>query len=112
MKATIYHNPKCSTSRNTLQILRDAGIEPEIIEYLKTPLSRKDLAALAKKLGGASELLRAKEPLAAELGLKGAGEDAILDAIAEHPILFNRPVVVTQKGAKVCRPSETVRELM
>ncbi|MDE2238686.1 MAG: arsenate reductase (glutaredoxin) [Rhodospirillales bacterium] len=112
MIATIYHNPKCGTSRNVLQILREAGIEPEIVEYLKTPLSRKELADLAKKLGGATEVLRAKEPLAAELGLKDAGDDAILDAIAEHPILFNRPVVVTEKGAKACRPSETVREII
>ncbi len=112
MSATIYYNPKCGTARNTLQILREAGIEPEIVEYLKTPLSRKELEALAKKLGGASHLLREKEPLAAELGLKGAADDAILDAIAQHPILFNRPVVVTQKGAKACRPAELVRELL
>ncbi|MBU6419230.1 MAG: arsenate reductase (glutaredoxin) [Proteobacteria bacterium] len=112
MIATIYHNPKCGTSRNVLQILREAGVEAEIVEYLKTPLSRKELADLAKKLGGATEVLRTKEPLAAELGLKDAGDDAILDAIAEHPILFNRPVVVTEKGAKACRPSETVREII
>jgi arsenate reductase (glutaredoxin) len=112
MIATIYHNPKCGTSRNVLQILREAGIEPEIVEYLKTPLSRKELADLAKKLGGAREVLRTKEPLAAELGLKDADDDSILDAIAEHPVLFNRPVVVTEKGAKACRPSETVREII
>jgi arsenate reductase (glutaredoxin) len=112
MSATIHHNPKCGTSRNTLQILREAGIEPEIIEYLKTPISRKELETLAKKLGGAAHLVREKETLAAELELKAAGDDAILDAIAKHPILFNRPVVVTEKGAKACRPAELVRELI
>ena len=112
MNATIYHNSKCGTSRNVLQILRDTGIEPKVVEYLKTPLSRKEISDLAWKLGGTSALLRTKEPLAAGLNLKGAGDDAILAAIAEHPILFNRPVVVTDKGAKVCRPSEIVRELI
>lgn len=112
MKATIYFNPKCGTARNTLQILRDAGIEPKIVEYLKTPLSREELEVLAQKLGGASHLLRTKEILAAELGLGDASGGAILDAIAEHPILFNRPVVVTEKGARVCRPAELVRELI
>ncbi|GAN80685.1 arsenate reductase (glutaredoxin) [Acidocella aminolytica] len=112
MNATIYHNPKCSTSRAVLQILREAGNEPRIVEYLKTPLSRKELASLAKRLGSAEALLRAKEPLAAELGLKQASEDVVLDAIAEHPVLFNRPVVVTEKGARACRPAETVLGLL
>jgi arsenate reductase len=112
MTAKIYFNPKCGTARDTLALLRAAGVEPEIVEYLKTPLSRGELAALGKQLGGVRALLREKEPLAKELGLKAADDAAILDAIAEHPILFNRPVVVTAKGAKVCRPAELVKELI
>lgn len=112
MSSTIYHNPKCGTSRTTLQILREAGETPEIVEYLKTPLSRSQLASLAKKLGSVSELLRMKEALATELGLQNADDDAILEAIAQHPVLLNRPVVVTSKGAKVCRPAELVRTLL
>ena len=112
MNATIYHNPKCGTSRNALQILREAGIEPEIVEYLKTPLSGKELAELAQKLGSASALLRTKEPLAAELELEEADDDVILTAIAKHPVLLNRPLVITNRGAKMCRPAELVRELI
>ncbi len=108
----IYFNPKCGTARSALALIREAGIEPEIIEYLKTPPSRAELAALAKLAGGAAALLREKEPLAAELGLKGAAEGKILDAIAANPILLNRPVVVTPKGAKACRPAELVKELL
>ncbi len=108
----IYFNPKCGTARNALALIREAGIEPEVIEYLKTPPSRVELAALAKLAGGAATLLREKEPLAAELGLKGAADGKILDAIAANPILLNRPVVVTQKGAKACRPAELVKELL
>ena len=108
----IYFNPKCGTARSALALIREAGIEPEIIEYLKTPPSRAELAALAKLAGGAAALLREKEPLAAELGMKGAAEGKILDAIAANPILLNRPVVVTPKGAKACRPAELVKELL
>lgn len=108
----IYYNPSCGSARNTLALLRDAGIEPVVVEYLKTPLTRDELAALAGQLGGTRALLREKEALAAELGLKQAGGEAILDAIAMHPILFNRPVVVSPKGAKVCRPAELVKELL
>jgi len=97
--------------RNALALLRDAGIEPEIIDYMKNPPSRAELAALAK-LTGAAALLREKEPLAVEMGLKGAADDVILDAIAAHPILLNRPVVVTPKGAKACRPAELVKDLL
>ena len=111
-EVTIYFNPKCGTARNTLALIRDAGIEPQIIDYMKNPLSRGQLAALAKRAGGAAALLREKEPLAAEMGLKGAAEEVILDAIATHPILFNRPVVVTPKGVKACRPAELVKELL
>lgn len=112
MQVTIYHNPKCGTSRTVLEILREAGEVPEVVEYLKTPLSRSQLAALAQKVGSAAELLRAKEALAVELGLQNAGDAAILDAIAQHPALFNRPVVVTAKGAKACRPADLVRTLL
>lgn len=111
MRVTIYHNPKCGTSRDVLRILREAGIEPEVVEYLKTPLSRAQLAALAKKLGAAAFLVRAKEPLAAELDLQNADESVILDALAAHPVLLNRPVVVTDKAAKICRPAELVRTM-
>jgi arsenate reductase len=111
-KAKIYFNPKCGTARNALALLREAGIEPEIIEYLKTPPSRAELADLARRVGSARELLREKEALAVELGLKEAGNEAILDAIAAHPILLNRPVVVTAKGVKACRPAELVKELI
>ena len=112
---TIYHNPKCSTSRNVLALIREQGIEPTVVEYLKTPPSRADLEALVKhgKLE-ARDLLRAKEPLAAELGLKepSASDTTILDAIAANPILLNRPVVETPKGARPCRPPESVLALL
>lgn len=112
MKATIYHNPLCSNSRAALEILRARGVETEVIEYQKTPLTRDQLAALVAKLGvPAREILRWKEK-AAE-GLKSdAPESALLDAMAAHPVLMNRPIVVTAKGAKLCRPGETVQELL
>jgi arsenate reductase len=111
MNMTIYHNPACGTSRNALALIREAGIEPVIVEYLKTPLNRAQLEALGIPARG---LLREKEKLGAELGLKNpeVSDDAILDAIAAHPILFNRPVVVTPKGTKACRPAELVLELL
>lgn len=112
MRPIIYHNPKCGTSRAVLQILREKGEEPVIIEYLKTPLSFIQLVELAKKLGGAESLLRSKEPLATELALQNADADRILQAIAAHPVLLNRPVVVTSKGARVCRPAELVQPLL
>ncbi len=113
MSVTIYHNPACGTSRNTLAMIRNAGIEPVVIEYLKTPPSRAELAALAKQAGGARALLREKEARAAELGLNAdVADDTILDAIAAHPLLLNRPVVVTPKGTRSCRPSEVVLELL
>ena len=112
---TIYHNPKCGTSRNVLALIRDQGVEPKVIEYLKTPPTRAALEALLKrgKLK-ARDLLREKEPLAAELGLKeaGASDTKILDAIAANPILLNRPVVASPKGVRPCRPPETVLELL
>ena len=113
MSVTIYHNPACGTSRNTLAMIRNAGIEPVVIEYLKTPPSRAELAALAKQAGGARALLREKEARATELGLNAdVADDTILDAIAAHPLLLNRPVVVTPKGTRSCRPSEVVLELL
>ena len=113
LTVTIYHNPACGTSRNTLAMIRNARIEPVVIEYLKTPPSRAELAALAEQAGGARTLLREKEKLVAELGLNAdVPDDAILDAIAAHPILLNRPVVVSPLGTKSCRPSEVVLELL
>ncbi len=115
MTITIYHNPKCSNSRTALALIRDSGVEPTIVEYLKEPPSRKKLAELVATMGtGARALLREKEALCKELGLDDhAVSDAkLLDAMAAHPILINRPVVVTPKGAKLCRPPELVKELL
>ena len=115
MSITIYHNPKCSTSRNVLGFLREAGKEPEIIEYLKTPPSRAELKKLVKRMGAkVSDIVRWKEPIAGELGLDKdkSSDDALLDAMMAHPILINRPIVVTERAVKLCRPSETVKELL
>ncbi|WP_025560740.1 arsenate reductase (glutaredoxin) [Sphingomonas sp. UNC305MFCol5.2] len=114
MKATIWHNPKCGTSRKTLVILEETpGIEVEVIEYLKTPPSREKLVALYERAGiTPREGLRAKEPLAAELGLPEASDEAILDGMMAHPILINRPLVETEKGVRLCRPQEVVREIL
>ena len=115
MKATIYHNPMCGTSRKTLEILDNAGVDVTIIEYLKTPPSRDELKRLYERAGiTPREGLRAKEPLAEELGLNdpSIGDDAILDAMMEHPILIQRPLVETEKGVRLCRPQDEVRELL
>lgn len=112
---TIYHNPKCSTSRNVLGALREHGIEPRIVEYLKTPPSRAELKRLIKEMGThPRDVLRWKEPLAKELKLDKdeSSDDELLDAMAAHPILINRPIVVMDKMVKLCRPSETVKELL
>jgi|SRR5690606_2554840 len=110
---TIYHNPRCSTSRNTLQRLRDQGREPEIIEYLKTPPSRDQLVKLVGDAGlTAREAIRSKEALYTELGLEQASEEQLFDAMAAHPILINRPFVVTEKGTRLCRPIEAVDEIL
>ena len=114
MTIILYHNPKCSTSRNVLALLRDAGHEPRIIEYLKTPPSKAELKRLIKRMGGkTSDVVRWKEPIAAELGLdkNESSDEQLLDAMMEHPILINRPIVVTDDAVKLCRPSETVKEL-
>ena len=115
MAYTVYHNPKCGTSRNVLAALREAGHEPQVIEYLKTPPSRETLEGLIARAGeGARGLLRAKEPLVRELGLDGADvtDAAIVDAMMAHPVLINRPIVVSDSAVKLCRPSETVQELL
>ena len=112
---TIYHNPACGTSRNTLAMIRASGVEPEVIEYLKTPPSREALKVLIQKMGiTARELLREKGTPYAELGLSNTSlsDDALLDAMMQHPILINRPIVVTSKGAALCRPSELVLPLL
>ena len=115
MNVTIYHNPLCGTSRKTLEILRESGAEPKVVEYLKAPPSRDELKRLYDRAGiSPSEGLRAKEPLAEELGLNrpDVSEDEILDAMVEHPILINRPLVETDKGVRLCRPQDVVREIL
>jgi arsenate reductase len=115
MDVVIYHNPACGTSRNTLALIRNAGVEPHVIEYLKTPPSRAMIAALAARIGvPLRSLLREKGTPFAELGLAdpGLADAQLLDAIEAHPILLNRPIVVSPKGVRLCRPSETVIELL
>ncbi|NTE85099.1 arsenate reductase (glutaredoxin) [Agrobacterium rubi] len=115
MTVTIYHNPACGTSRNTLAMIRQSGEEPVIIEYLKTPPLRDEIVSLAEKIGvPLRSLLREKGTPYAELGLsdESLSDDALLDAIEAHPILLNRPIVVTDKGARLCRPSELVLEIL
>lgn len=115
MKATIYHNPMCGTSRKTLEILRDGGFDVWIREYMKTPPTRDELVRLYGRAGiTPREGLRAKEPLAEELGLNrpDVSDDEVLDAMIKHPILINRPLVETEKGVRLCRPQETVREIL
>ena len=115
MKATIYHNPMCGTSRKTLEILRDSGFDVWIHEYLKTPPTREELVRLYKQAGiTPRQGLRAKEPLAQELGLTRpeATDDQILDAMVANPILIERPIVETGKGVRLCRPQDTVREII
>ena len=111
--ARILHNPKCSTSRKTLDLLRDNGIEPEIVLYLKTPPSRDELAAMISDAGiTVRDAVRKRESLYGELGLESASDDELLDAMAEHPILIERPFVVTDKGTRLARPLDTVREIL
>ena len=110
---TIYHNPHCSNSRRALEVIRAAGIEPEIVEYLNTPLSEDGLRALVARTGQSlRDLIRDKEPAFAELKLADAGEAALFAAVAAHPVLLNRPIVVTEKGAKLCRPGDQAAELL
>jgi arsenate reductase len=115
MDVVIYHNPDCGTSRNTLALIRNAGIEPHVVEYLKTPPNRTLVRQLAERAGlTVRDLLREKGTPFAELGLADPGltDDQLLDAIAEHPILLNRPLVVSSKGVALCRPSEAVLDLL
>lgn len=115
MDVTIYHNPACGTSRNTLALIRHAGIEPTVIEYLKTPPSRDELAQMIRDAGlSVREAIRAKETLYEDLGLNDASvtDDQLLDAMLKHPILINRPFVVTPKGTRLSRPSEAVLDIL
>jgi arsenate reductase (glutaredoxin) len=112
---TIYHNPQCATSRNTLGLIRNAGIEPEVIEYLQHPPGRESLARMIRAAGlTVREALRQKGTPFAELGLENPDltDDELLDAMMAHPILINRPFVVTEKGTRLCRPSELVLDIL
>lgn len=112
---TIYHNPECGTSRNVLALIRNSGALPEVIEYLKTPPTREKLQELIAQMGiTVRELLRQKGSPYDELGLDdpALGDDALLGAMSAHPLLINRPIVVTPLGVRLCRPSETVLELL
>ncbi|MNL40009.1 Arsenate reductase [compost metagenome] len=112
---TIYHNPKCGTSRNTLALIRNAGVEPQVIEYLQTPPDRATLLDLIARAGlSVRDAIRQKGTPYLELGLDDASltDDALIDAMLEHPILINRPFVVTAKGVRLCRPSELVLDIL
>ncbi len=114
-KITIFHNPNCGTSRNVLALIRANGEEPEVIQYLKTPPSAQQIRALLKALGfSARELLRQKGTPYDEMGLGDPkwSDDELIELMHQHPVLINRPVVVTPLGARLCRPSETVREIL
>jgi arsenate reductase len=114
MDVIIYHNPECGTSRNTLAMIRNAGIEPHVIEYLKTPPTRELLRKLVERMGTSlRSILRVKDTPYGELGLGDPAltDEQLFDAIEKHPILMNRPIVVSPKGVKLCRPSETVLDL-
>ena len=114
-EVTIYHNPACGASRNTLALIRNAGLEPEVIEYLKTPPDRATLVSLLARMSmRPRDLLREKGTPYAELDLGSAhwSDTELIDKMLEFPILINRPIVVTPRGAKVCRPAETVLEIL
>ena len=113
MSVTIYHTPACGTSRNTLAMIRQSGEEPEVIEYLKTPPSRTELVKMIRAAGiEVRAAVRKREALYAELNLTDVSDDQLLDAMAEHPILIERPFVVTAKGTRLARPVDTVREIL
>jgi arsenate reductase len=115
MTVTIYHNPACGTSRNTLAMIRASGEAPEVIEYIKNPPSRERLVELIAAMGGnVRALIREKGTPYAELGFYNSklSDDVLIDAMLQHPILINRPIVVTKKGVKLCRPSELVLDIL
>jgi arsenate reductase (glutaredoxin) len=115
MDVVIYHNPRCGTSRNTLGLIRQAGIEPRVIEYLETPPTRAELADLIGRMGvSVRDVLRDKGTPFHELGLGDPAltDEELIDAMMEHPILINRPIVVTPLGVKICRPSEAVLDIL
>lgn len=115
MTITIYHNPSCGTSRNTLAMIRQSGIEPHVIEYLKTPPSQTELIDLIARMGiTARDLLRRKGTPYDQLGLDdpSLSDEALINAMMAHPILINRPIVVTPLGVKLCRPSEAVLDIL
>jgi arsenate reductase (glutaredoxin) len=115
MDIKIFHNSRCGTSRTTLGLLRDAGHEPEVIDYLANPPEREQLRDMIARAGlSVREAVRSKEALYGELGLDAAGidDDALLDAMVANPVLINRPFVVTPKGVRLCRPSELVNEIL
>ena len=115
MDITIYHNPRCGTSRNTLAAIRDAGIEPRIVDYLGNPPGREELQAMLLAAGlTPREAIRSKESLYAELGLDApdVSDEALLEAMLAHPVLINRPFVVTPKGVRLCRPLERLHEIL
>ena len=111
--AVIYHNPKCSTSGKTLDLLRDNGLEPIVVQYLKTPPSRDELVKMIQDAGiDVRTAVRKRESLYTELNLADATDDQVLDAMAEHPVLIERPFVVTAKGTRLARPIDAVREIL
>lgn len=112
---TIFHNPGCGTSRNVLALIRNTGAEPQVVEYLKTPPSRETLRALIAQMAvPVREVMRRKESAYADLGLDNPalGDDALIDALLAHPVLINRPIVVTPLGTRLCRPSEAVLDIL
>lgn len=112
-EGVIYHNPKCSTSRKTLDLLRDSGFEPIVVEYLKNPPSRSELVKMIRDAGiDVRTATRKREPLYDELNLADATDEQLLDAMVEHPILIERPFVVTPKGTRLARPIDAVREIL
>ena len=112
-ETVIYHNPRCSTSRKTLDLLRDNGFEPTVVEYLKTPPSRSELVKMIRAAGiDVRTAIRKRESLYDELDLANATDDQLLDAMVEHPILIERPFVVTPKGTRLARPIDAVREIL
>ena len=111
--SVIYHNPRCTTSRKALELLRDNGIEPTVVQYLKTPPTRAELAKMIRDAGiDVRTAVRKRESLYGELKLADASDDELLDAMAEHPILIERPFVVTSKGTRLARPIDAVQEIL